>query len=139
MKGLVFVIAVAFACCVATCGALQQCRECFANTLEECKQEPLSNCSSGHTQCMSISIKVLGESKLISFCSGEALCGIGIAINHYSCNLADNDYMCIGCCPEPGCITEDDFTIGGAARASIATMATTTLTVLLTIAMAMGF
>eukprot|EP00058_Branchiostoma_floridae_P014718 XP_002600206.1 hypothetical protein BRAFLDRAFT_66711 [Branchiostoma floridae] len=112
MKGLVFVIAVAFAC-VATCGAIQ-CRECFAKTVAECAQEPLSNCSSGHTQCLSISIS--------------------FGINSYSCDILKSDYMCIGCCRENGCITEGDFTIGGAARASIATMATTALTVLLTIA-----
>eukprot|EP00058_Branchiostoma_floridae_P014720 XP_002600208.1 hypothetical protein BRAFLDRAFT_66713 [Branchiostoma floridae] len=128
MKGLVFVFAVALACCVTTCGALQKCRICHDNsTRAECLNQPLSNCTKiilPQTVCMTTVRKRQ-------------------RVNPQDCSDARINSVCVYCCDTDGCVGQPVPTAApdvstaapsGAVsnvRVSIVTMTTAALAILL--------
>ncbi|XP_035684114.1 uncharacterized protein LOC118421057 isoform X1 [Branchiostoma floridae] len=130
MKGLVFVIAVAFACCVATCGALE-CRTCAAlGTRQDCLNRPESNCTIPDPVCMTTYKSVAGVKGWSNNCSPRAGCEAAKLSNHLLCKKREV-FTCVTCCTTDGCVGDLMPSAASAARISIVTMATAALAVLL--------
>ncbi|XP_078686090.1 uncharacterized protein LOC144918869 isoform X3 [Branchiostoma floridae x Branchiostoma belcheri] len=127
MKGLVFVVAAALACCVTTCAALK-CRSCtLKNTKGECEKASLTTCTQSTPVCWTTQTKlpVIGE-KWNSRCQTKTACETARQANPRLCKPTQDTFTCQFCCSTDGCV-------GGAsaARISVVAMATAALAVLL--------
>ncbi|XP_066295229.1 U-scoloptoxin(05)-Er3a-like [Branchiostoma lanceolatum] len=131
MKGFVFVVALAFACCVTTCGALK-CRTCVGDrTRADCLKEPLTNCSlPGQNVCQTTVIKAAGVETWGNLCSARTVCDIAKNSNPTLCKTSNAVFTCTYCCDTDGCVGQLTGA-ASAARVSIVTMATAALAVLL--------
>ncbi|CAH1272673.1 Hypp4913 [Branchiostoma lanceolatum] len=127
MKGLVFVVAFALACCITTCGALKCPRCTLSDSRAACLQQSQVTCSGSNTYCLATRTKapVIGE-KWNNLCATKAQCDAGRAANSRVCKPKEDTSNCIYCCNTDGCVGA-----ASAARVSIVTIATAALAVLL--------
>ncbi|XP_078606217.1 uncharacterized protein LOC144878933 [Branchiostoma floridae x Branchiostoma japonicum] len=130
MKGLVFVIAGAFACCVTTCGALK-CRNCVgagAASKEACmSNQTLTMCPHPQDVCMTTDTKALGMETWSNVCTTQSACDAAKMGNAQLCKTSGDTFTCVYCCTTDGCVPG----AASAARVSIVTMATAAMAVLL--------
>ncbi|XP_019643517.1 PREDICTED: uncharacterized protein LOC109484614 isoform X1 [Branchiostoma belcheri] len=135
MKGLVFAVAVALACCVTTCAALK-CPTCDqVGTRAACLQSRQATCNqtAAETYCYTVTAKAPGiAQQWTSRCGTKQQCDAGKIVNVNACKPATNSSACIACCNTDGCVAQPDTTGASAAvSVSVITMATAVMAVLL--------
>ncbi|XP_019614727.1 PREDICTED: uncharacterized protein LOC109462601 [Branchiostoma belcheri] len=135
MKGLVFVVAVALACCVTTCGALE-CPICNSViSRAECMRQPRQTCNASGIGifptpvCLTIQNKTAVNETWSNSCSTEELCIVAQKFNPVLCQPTRNTFTCYSCCDTDGCVGQP--AAASAARISAVTMTTAALAVLM--------
>ncbi|XP_078686092.1 uncharacterized protein LOC144918871 [Branchiostoma floridae x Branchiostoma belcheri] len=132
MKGLVFAVAVALACCFTTCTALT-CPTCtLVDTRAACMQASQVTCNQTNPYCYTIQSKapVIGE-KWVSRCGAKSACDAGKITNRVACKPTETTSNCIYCCNTDGCVGQPGSGASAAVSVSVITMATAVMAVLL--------